>query len=129
MVGASALPPTPGQVVIAILVVLGGSVVAAAAAQRAWMSRNWLYHLGTAGGLLIVAGVAGQRTPTSGSVGPWDAGITVPGVGLSLTPVCATGLVLSLLCVTLVLLFERVPDPDAPNRTRPHRPLEEDDAV
>jgi hypothetical protein len=129
MLGATPLPPTPGQVVVAILAVLGGAVIAAAAARRAWLSRNWLYHLGTAGGLLIVAGITGQRMPTGGSVGPWDAGISIPGVGINLTPVCAAGLVMSLLCLTLVLLFERVPDPDAPSRTRAHRPLEEDDAV
>ena len=130
MIAAVPLPPAPGDVVLAILAVLAGCLVAATAAHLAWRSRNWLYHVGTVGGLVIVAGIVGQRTPVPGaSVGPWDAGITVPVLGTRLTPVCAAGLVLSLICVTLVLLFERVPDAGSSERVPQHRGLEEDDAV
>lgn len=130
MIGALALAPTPGDVVLGILSVLAGGLVAAAAAHQARRAGNWLYHLGTVGGLLIVVGVAGQRAVVAGApIGPWDAGIPLPLLGVRMTPVCAAGVILTLFGLTLVLLFERLPDGDAQRREPLHRPLEEDDSV
>jgi hypothetical protein len=124
------LPPTPGQVVVGVLAALGGALIATVSAFLARRSRNWLHHLGTAGGLLIVAGIAGQRTVAHGvALGPWDAGITVPVLDVQVDPVAAVGVVMSLLSLTLTLLFERATDgADAPPALV-HRPLEDDDAV
>jgi hypothetical protein len=124
------LPPTPGQVLIGVFGVLAGALIASVSAFLAWRSRNWLHHLGTAGGLLIVAGVVGQRTVAAGGrLGAWDAGIPIPVVGVHLDPVAAAGVILTLLGLTLTLLFERVVE--AGDRPRPlvHRALEDDDAV
>jgi hypothetical protein len=124
------LPPTPGQVILGILAVSAGALIATVSAFLAWRSRNWLHHLGTAGGLAIVAGIIGQRTVTGGAaVGPWDAGITVPVIGVRLDPVAAGGIVLTLIGLTLTLLFERVvEDADRPPPLV-HRALEDDDAI
>jgi hypothetical protein len=110
--------------------VLAGALIAAVSAFLARRTRNWLHHIGTAGGLFIVAGIVGQRTVASGAaLGPWDAGITVPVVGVRLDPVAAAGIILTLLGLTLTLLFERVAgDADAP-RPLVHRALEDDDSV
>ena len=50
-------------------------------------------------------------------------------INVSITPVCAAGIILTLVTVTLVLLFERVPDPARPARIPVHRSLEDDDTV
>ncbi len=127
---AAPLPPTPGQVVIGVFAVIGGALIASVSAFLARRSRNWLYHLGTAGGLLIAAGVVGQRTVAAGArLGAWDAGIPIPLVGVSLDPVAAGGIVLSLLGLTLTLLFERVLEDDDRPAPLVHRPLEDDDSV
>ena len=125
------LPPTPGQVIVGVLAVFAGALIASVSAYLARRSRNWLHHLATAGGLVIVAGVVGQRTTTPGArVGPWDAGIAIPGLGVAIDPVTAAGLVLTLVGLVLTLLFERVvADDDEGPRPLVHRPLEEDDAV
>jgi formate hydrogenlyase subunit 3/multisubunit Na+/H+ antiporter MnhD subunit len=127
---AVALAPTPGQVALGVLAVLGGALIAAVSAFLARRSRNWLHHLGTVGGLLIVAGVIGQRTVAGGAaVGPWDAGITVPVIAVHLDPVAAAGIILCLLGLTVTLLFERViAEADRP-RPLVHRALEDDDAI
>lgn len=130
MIGVVPQPPGIGDVVLAVLSVLAGAFITATAAHLAWRTRNWLYHVATLGGLLIVAGIVGQKNPVAGaSVGPWDSGITLPVINVSITPVCAAGLILSLVTVTLVLLFERVPDPRRPARVPVHRSLEDDDSV
>ena len=130
MTAAVPQPPAVADVVIAILAVLVAAFIAAASAHLAWRSRNWLYHVGTVGGLLVVAGIVGQRNPVPGeAVGPWDSGISLPAVNIAITPVCAAGLILALVTVTLVLLFERVPDPEHPSRVPLHRRLEDDDTV
>jgi formate hydrogenlyase subunit 3/multisubunit Na+/H+ antiporter MnhD subunit len=124
------LAPTPGQVVLGVLAVLAGALVTTVSAFLARRSHNWLYHLGTVGGLLIVAGIVGQRTVAEAArLGAWDAGIAVPVVGVHIDPVAAAGVILTLLSVVLTLLFERVIDDN--NRPRPlvHRPLDDDDAI
>ncbi len=67
MILAIPLPPSPGQVIVGVLGVLAGALIASVSAFLARRSRNWLYHLGTAGGLLIVAGIVGQRTVADGA--------------------------------------------------------------
>lgn len=128
MILAVVLPPTPAQVVIGILT----AMVAMSAATSFFMarrSRNWLFHFGTVGGLLVLAGVVGQRTPAGPAVGPWDTGLTVPVLGLRIDPVAAAGIILTLLGLTLTLLVERVVA--ASDRPAPlvHRALEEDDLI
>lgn len=130
MILAIPLPPSPGQVIVGVLGVLAGALIASVSAFLARRSRNWLYHLGTAGGLLIVAGIVGQRTVADGArLGAWDAGIAVPVVGIHLDPVAAAGIILTLVGLTLTLLFERVLDDDDRPRPLVHRALEDDDAV
>ena len=130
MMLAAALPPTPGDVVLGILAVLVGALVATTSTLIARRTHNWLHHLGTAGGLLIVAGVVGQRTPAPGAtLGPWTAGIAVPGVGVHLDPVTTIGIILALLGLILTLLFERVPEAGVRSRPLVHRPMEDDDTV
>jgi hypothetical protein len=124
------LAPTPGQVLIGVLAVLAGALIACASAFLARRSHNWLHHLGTAGGLLLVAGVVGQRTVSGGSaMGAWDAGISVPLVGLRIDAVAAAGIILILVGATLTLLFERVVDESDRPVPLVHRPLEDDDAI
>lgn len=121
--------PTPGQVFIGVAAVLAGALIATTSAFVARRSGNWLHHLGTAGGLLIVAGVVGQRSAAGGATGLWAAGITVPLLGVQLDPVAAAGIILALLGLVLTLLFERAPDADEQPRRLVHRRLEDDDAV
>jgi hypothetical protein len=130
MIIAVALPPTPGQVVVGVLGVIVGALITSVSALLARRSRNWLYHLGTAGGLLIVAGVVGQRTVADGArLGAWDAGIPIPVISIHLDPVAAGGIILTLLGLTLTLLFERVIEEKDRPRPLVHRALEDDDAV
>jgi hypothetical protein len=128
---AAALPPTPGDVVIGILAVLAGALVTSVSVFLARRSSNWLHYMTAAGGLLVVAGIVGQRTATDGTpTGPWNAGISVPLLGVRLDMVAAIGIIVCLVGITLTLLFERV-SVDGGERPRPlvHRPLEDDDAV
>jgi hypothetical protein len=124
------LAPTPGQVIIGIAAVLCGALIATTSAFVARRSGNWLHYLGTAGGLLIVAGVIGQRTAVDGApIGLWDAGITIPALGVRIDPVATAGIIVALLGLVLTLLFERVPDSEDPPRPLLHKPFEDDDAV
>jgi hypothetical protein len=124
------LPPSPGQVALGALAVVAGALIATVSAFLARRSHNWLHHLGTVGGLLLVAGIVGQRTVADGAkLGAWDAGIAVPGLGVHLDPVAAGGIILVLLGLTLTLLFERVVSDDDRPRPLIHRALEDDDAV
>jgi hypothetical protein len=126
---AAPLAPTPGQVALGVLTVLAGALIATASAFMARRSHNWLHHLSTAGGLLIVAGVVGQRTVSGSAMGAWDAGISVPVIGVRLNPVAAAGIVLTLVGLTVTLLFERVVDESDRPAPLIHRPLEDDDAI
>jgi hypothetical protein len=123
------LAPTPGQVVLGVLTVLAGALIATASAFMARRSHNWLHYATAAGGLLIVAGVVGQRTVSGSSMGAWDAGISVPVIGVRLNPVAAAGIILTLVGLTVTLLFERVVDESERPVPLVHRPLEDDDAI
>lgn len=130
MILAVPVAPTPGQVVIGVGAVICGALLATTSAFLARRTGNWLHHVGTAAGLLVVAGVVGQRTAVNGApVGPWDAGITVPVLGVRLDPVAAAGIILALLGLVLTLLFERLPDSEDKPSPLVHRPFEDDDAV
>ncbi len=50
-------------------------------------------------------------------------------VGIHLDPVAAAGIILTLVGLTLTLLFERVLDEEDRPRPLVHRALEDDDAV
>lgn len=135
-------PPQPTDVVIAIVAVVAACVLGATAVYSAWRTGNWLGYLSALGCATFVAGIAGQRTfPSAAAVralgqtvaqasrpGPWDAGVSLPLTGLRITPVTLVGLLLAALGVSLMLLFEHVPDPGRVRVVR-HRPLEEDDSV
>ena len=135
-------PPQPTDVVIAIVAVVAGCVLGATAVYSAWRTGNWLGYLSALGCAAFVVGIAGQRTfPSAAAVrtlgqalaatsrpGPWDAGVSLPLIGLRITPVTLVGLLVAALGVSLMLLFEHVPDPGRVRVVR-HRALEEDDAV
>jgi hypothetical protein len=135
-------PPQPTDVVIAIVAVVAGCVLGATAVHSAWRTGNWLGYLSALGCAAFVAGIAGQRTfPSAAAVralgqalaqtsrpGPWDAGVSLPLIGLRITPVTLVGLLVAALGVSLMLLFEHVPD-SGRIRVVHHRALEEDDAV
>lgn len=130
MIATAALPPTPAQVVAGVLAVVAAALIATASAHVARRSGNWLHYIVTAGGLLIVAGIVGQRTAVAGSaIGPWDAGIGVPVVGVHLDPVAAVGIVVCLAGLVVTLLFERVPDPGHRPPPLVDRPFDDDDTV
>jgi hypothetical protein len=135
-------PPAPTDVLIAIIAVLAGCVLGATVAYSAWRTGNWLGYACALGCAAFVAGIAGQRTfPSADAVralgqslaqtsrpGPWDAGVSLPLIGLRITPVTLVGLLVAALAISLMLLFKHVPDP-ARTRTVHHRQLEEDDAI
>ena len=135
-------PPTPGDVILAMIAVLAGCAGGAGAIFLAWRSGNWLGYLCAVGCAAFVAGIAGQRVfPSPAAVralgqtaaltsrpGPWDAGVSLPLIGVRITPVALAGLLIAAASLSLMLLFEHVPDP-VRVRTVHHRPLEEDDAV
>ena len=135
-------PPAPTDVIIAIIAVVAGCIAGAAAVYSAWRSGNGLGYLTGIGCAAFVIGIAGQRTfPSAAAVralgqalaqtsrpGPWDAGVSLPLIGLRMTPVTLVGILVAALGVSLMLLFEHIPDP-ARVRVVRHRPLEEDDAV
>lgn len=135
-------PPTPGDVIVAIIAILAGCTGGAFAAHAAWRNGNWLGYLCAIGCATFVVGIAGQRTfPSTAAVralgqtlaqtsrpGPWEAGVGLPLIGTRITPISLVGLLLTALSISLILLFEHVPDPGRIRVAR-HRPLEEDDAV
>ena len=124
------MPPTPGQVVVGVAAVLAGSMIATTSAFLARRNGNWLNHIGTLGGLLIVAGVVGQRTAVDGAaIGPWDAAITVPVLSLRVNPVTAAGVIVCLVGLVVGLLLERVPDAVPRRAQLVHRSFEDDDTV
>jgi hypothetical protein len=108
--------------VIGIIAVLAGCLAVTASAYAGRQTRNWLYYVCTVGSLAFVAGVVGQRVfPSPSAVarfaaaastsapGPWDAGVSLPLIGLRVTPVAIVGLLVAAVGLSLVLLFERVP--------------------
>ncbi len=137
------MPPTVGQVFIAIIAVLAGCLATTTTTYLGRSTGNWLYFICSIGSLAFVAGVVGQRVfPSAAAVarlgataaatstpGPWDAGVSLPIIGIRVTPVAIVGLLVAAVGLSLVLLFERVPGtPHAPELARQSR-LEDDDSV
>ncbi len=137
------MPPTPAQVLIGIFAVLLGCLAMTTSTAAARHTGNWLYYICTVGSLAFVVGVIGQRVfPSPAAIarlgasaaatsapGPWDAGVSLPLIGLRVTPVAIVGLLVAAVGLSLVLLFERVPGTvriAAP--TRASR-LEDDDSI
>jgi hypothetical protein len=137
------VPPTPEQIVIGIIAVLAGCLAVTTSAYAGRQTGNWLYFICTLGSLAFVAGVVGQRVfPSAAAVarlgaveastsspGPWDAGVSLPLIGIRVTPVAIVGLLIAAVGLSLVLLFERTPG--AGVATAPVRAsrLEDDDSV
>src|SRR5215472_1868317 len=108
-----------------MIAVVAGCIAGAAAVQLAWRGGNWLGYVCAIGCAMFVVGIAAQRTfPSAAAVhtlgqalaqtsrpGPWDAGVSLPLIGLRMTPVSLVGLLMAVLGVSLILLFEHVPDP------------------
>lgn len=117
------MPPTIGQVLLAIIAVLGGCLAVTSSLVTARNTGNWLYFICTAGALGFVVGVVGQRVfPSPAAVarlgaaaasvsapGPWDAGVSLPLIGIRVTPIAIVGLLVAAVGLSLVLLFERIP--------------------
>jgi hypothetical protein len=136
------MPPTPEQVVIGIIAVLAGCLAVTTSAHAGHQTGNWLYYLSTVGSLAFVVGVVGQRVfpspaavarlgaaASTSSPGPWDAGVSLPLIGIRVTPVAIVGLLLAAVGLSMVLLFERIPGKvRAAAPTRAPR-LEDDDSV
>jgi hypothetical protein len=137
------MPPTPGQILLGIFAVLAGCLAATTAFYAGRQTGNWLYFICAAGAVAFVAGVVGQRVfPSASAVahlgaaaaavstpGPWDAGVSLPLIGVRVTPVAIGGLLFGVVGLSLVLLFERIPGiPRAPVALRPSR-LEDEDSI
>ena len=136
------MPPTPEQVVIGILAVLFGCLAVTGSAYTGRQTGNWLYYICTVGSFAFVAGVIGQRVfPSPAAIarygsaaststpGPWDAGVSLPLIGIRVTPVAIVGLLVAAVGLSLVLLFERVPGTVRSAASTPASRLEDDDSV
>ena len=129
------------DVIIGIVCVVLGCVVTTASVHAARRTRNWLFLICAAGGLAFVIGVVGQRvfpgddlrradpiTASRHTPGAWDAGVQIPIVNISATPLATGGFLLAVVGLALVLFFEAVPEQDAPP-PHPLAPLEDGDTV
>ena len=58
-----------------------------------------------------------------------DATATIPVIAVRINPVAAAGIILTLVGLTVTLLFERVIDESERPLPLVHRPLEDDDAI
>ena len=137
------MPPTPEQIVIGIIAVLAGCLAVTSSAYGGRRTGNWLYYVCTVGSLAFVAGVVGQRVfpspaaitrfgpvaASASSPGPWDAGVSLPLIGIRVTPVAIVGLLIAAVGLSLVLLFERIPGPGVATATARTSRLEDDDSV
>src|SRR5579884_3919854 len=136
------MPPSVADVVLGSLTVVVGCVGGVAALSSAWRTRNWFGYICALGCAALVAGVIGQQTfPSPATVhrlgsaaaassvpGPFDAGVTVPLIGIRVTPVALAGLLIAALGLSLLLLFEPVASA-APRIPGQLAPLDEDDSV
>jgi hypothetical protein len=131
-----------GDVFLGATGVVLGCVAGAAALRSGHRSGNWFAYLCALGCAAFVAGIAGQRTfPSAATIqrlgqtaaagslpGPWDAGVSLPVVSIRLTPVAVGGFLVAAVGLSLLLLFERVPDPARPVWPQSRR-LDDDDTV
>ena len=117
------MPPTAAQVVIGTATVAVALVIAAYA-TRAVLRGHRLWAVCATGCVLVVVGVVGQRTfPSADAVsklgrdeaarqfpGAWDAGVSIPVVGLHVTPVALVGLLLNQEKLAFTAWFGVLPD-------------------
>jgi hypothetical protein len=137
------MPPTVAQVVLGIIAVLAGCLATTSAVVAARHTGNWLFFICALGAAAFVAGVVGQRVfPSASAVarfgqssasvsipGPWDAGVLLPIVGIRVTPVAISGLLVAAVGLSLVLLFERVPGTVRTLAAAGTSRLEDDDSI
>lgn len=102
--------------VVVVLSCLGAGFAADTALRR----RSLAAFICMAGALLIAAGSVGARAfPDQAAAarqgadaaarivpGFWDAGVSIPGVGVEATPVAVAGMLLAVAGISLVLLLE-----------------------
>jgi hypothetical protein len=129
--------------VIGIIAVLAGCLAMTTSVTAARQTGNWLYYICSVGSLAFVAGVVGQRVfPSPAAIarlgaaaaatsapGPWDAGVSLPQIGIRVTPVAIVGLLVAAVGLSLVLLFERIPGTVRLAPPTPTSRLEDDDSV
>ena len=137
-----AAPPTLGDVFLGVAGVVLGLLGAAITIRSGYRTGNWFAYVCALGCLAFAAGIVGQRTfPSTEAVqrlgsaaaatsipGPWDAGVSLPVIAVRLTPVAVGGILVAAVGLSLLLLFERIPDPARLVWTEPRR-LDDDDAV
>ena len=137
------MPPTPEQIVIGIIAVLAGCLAVTSSTYAGRRTGNWLYYVCTVGSLAFVAGVVGQRVfpspaaiarfgpvaASGSSPGPWDAGVSLPLIGIRVTPVAIVGLLVAAIGLSLVLLFERIPSTARATVAGRTSRLDDDDSV
>jgi hypothetical protein len=110
------------DVVLGIIAVMLGSLAFAASVHAARRTRNWLFFVCALGSLAFTVGVVGQRVfPTEDALardrfgaahatpGVWEAGVQIPVVGVSTTPLAIGGFLVAVVGLSLVLFFEAVP--------------------
>jgi uncharacterized membrane protein YeaQ/YmgE (transglycosylase-associated protein family) len=130
------------DMVIGIVCAVLGCAVLFASLDAARRTRNWLFLVCALGGLVFVLGVAGQRvfptedtrrldpvTANRHTPGPWEAGVQIPVIGVSATPVAVGGFLVAVIGLSLVLFFEAVPDQDAAPLVRPPLPFDDGETV
>ncbi len=71
----------------------------------------------------------GANAASTSVPGPWDAGVSLPLIGIRVTPVAIVGLLVAAVGLSLVLLFERVPGTVRANAPARASRLEDDDSV
>jgi hypothetical protein len=132
---------TPARdVIVGIIAVVLGAAACAASIHAARRTRNWLFFVCALGALAFTIGVVGQRVfPTEDALardkfgaphatpGVWEAGVQIPVIGVSTTPLAIGGFLVAVVGLSLVLFFEAVPA-DRPRVETPP-PGEEADTV
>jgi hypothetical protein len=137
------MPPTTGQVLLGVVAVLLGCLAITSSVVTARHTGNWLYYLCALGALAFVTGVVGQRVfPSQAAVahfgavaasvstpGPWDAGVSLPIIGVRVTPVAIIGLLVGAVGLSLVLLLERIPGTPRQRVAAVASRLEDEDSI
>ena len=128
--------PSGGDVVLGVAVAALAALAAAYAVDTGLRS-NWLYLICAIGALAVLAGVAGQqsfggdvaagaprsqRVPTA-----WEAGVSLPVIGIHVSPVLIGGLLVAVAGLSLVLFFE--PVAVEPRQSAGLPPLDADDSA
>jgi hypothetical protein len=130
-----------GAIALGCIVVVLGCIWGVASLQLGRRSRNWLYFVETAGSILVVAGIVGQRVfPSDDAVrrlgseaaaaanpGLWEAKFLVPGIGVDVDSVTAFGCIALAAGVALLLFFESAQQPTSAPIDE-FAPLDVDDA-